>query len=224
MAVIQDQTSGTTAKVDLPDQAVRTTERPQTVGARGAYQAAFYTGLLPAALGANSEIFQFRFVSAGGLVCLLRSIRFSAAVSTTAFAAGVPIAIEGRWARSWTVQGTGGTGITFGTNDGKKRTDHAQTILGAGDVRIATTAALGAGTKTLDGVSFCHVVGQVGTGILTIIPDTILFWRPAGNTYPHLFETQEGFVIRSVEVPATGTWKACVAIEWDEVDPTALQW
>lgn len=223
MAVIQGQ-SGIVSEVESVTNALRTTERPQGNGARGAYQAAFYTGVLPAALGANSEIFQFRFVSAGGLVCLLRSLRVSAAVSTTAFAAGVPIALEARWARTWTIQGTGGTGITFGTNDAKRRTDFNTSILASGDVRIATTAALGTGFKTLDGVPFAHVIGQVGTAITTIIPNTLLFDRDAGNKYPHLFETQEGFVIRSVEVPATGTWKACVTVEWEEVDPAAMSW
>jgi hypothetical protein len=222
MAAIQDPTSLVVAKVETQHQAFRVTVRPQEIGNRGAYHAAFYTGVLPAALGANSEIFQFRFVSAGGLVCLMRSIRVSASVSTTAFAAGVPIAIEGRTARTWTVQGTLGTGITFGSNDAKKRTDHQSTILAAGDVRIATTAALGVGTKTLDGTPFSTVTGQVGTGVLTIIPQTDLWNRDSADEYPLLFETQEGFVIRVVEVPATGTWKASVQIEWAEVDPTAV--
>jgi hypothetical protein len=202
--------------------AARVSGRPMELGTRGAYSAAFYTGVLPAALAANSEIFQFRFVHAT-LFALLRSLRVSAAVSTTAFAAGVPISLEARVARAWTGQGTLGTGITFGSNDAKKRTDFATTVLGSGDVRIATTAALGAGTKTLDGVPLGQVCAQVGTSITTIIaPGTILWQRDSMDEYPFLLENQEGVVVRSVEVPATGTWKAAVHLEWSEIDPAAV--
>ena len=222
MAVIQDPSSGTSAKVDGLQQALRVAVRPQDHGARGAYHAAFYTGAIAAGLAANSELFQFRFISGGGLLALLRSIEVSAAVSTTAFAAGVPITLEARAARSWSVQGTGGSGITFGANDAKKRVTMATTILGAGDVRIATTGALGVGTKTLDGQAFGVVAGQVGTAISTIIPWTRLWYREDDSEYPLVLSNQEGFVIRAVEVPATGVWKLAVQIDWEEVDPAAI--
>lgn len=224
MAVIQDPTTALTAKVDGPDQALRVTERPQSVGSRGAYVASFYTGVIAAGLAANQELFQWRWVSAAGLICLIRDIRISAAVSTTAFAAGVPATLELRLARSWSVQGTGGTGITFGTHDGKKRTDHASTAIAANDVRIATTAGLGAGTKTLDGLAAATVASQPGTAIATFINDMSIWARKQDNNYPILLETQEGFVIRDVEVPGTGTWKLAVTVEWEELDPIALQW
>lgn len=208
--------------VDPVHFAARVSSYPMHVGARGAYSASFYTGVIAAGLGANSELFQFRFVHAS-LFALLRSVKVSAAVSTTAFAAGVPITLEGRIARSWTAVGTGGTGITWGTNDGKKRTDFATTALGANDVRIATTAALGAGTKTLDGVPFGTVTGQVGTSVATIIQNAMLWQRGTADEWPYVFENQEGFVVRAVEVPGTGTWKAAVHVEWEEVDPSVIE-
>jgi hypothetical protein len=208
--------------VDPKHFASRMSGRPMELGARGSYSASFYTGVLPAALAANSEIFQFRFVHAS-FQALLRSVRVSAAVSTTAFAAGVPIALEMRWARAWTAVGTGGAGITWGANDGKKKTSFPTTVLGANDVRIATTAALGAGTKTLDGVPCGTVLGQVGTAITTIIPgNTVLWQRDTHDEYPHNLLNQEGFVVRSVEVPGTGTWKAAIHVEWSEIDPSVV--
>lgn len=193
------------------------------LGARGAYSAAFYTGVLPAALGANSEIFQFRFSNAGTIVAILRSVKLSAAVSTTAFGAGVPIALEMRLATGWTAPGTLGTGITWGANDGKKRSNLASTVLAAGDVRIATTAALGVGTKTLHGVAARVLCAQPGTAVGSILPPASVLWmRDTSEEYPFVFATNEGFVIRSVEVPATGTWKVAVEVEWAEIDTSVV--
>lgn len=195
-----------------------TSARPINVGARGSYSASYYTGVLPAALAANSEIFQFRHTQVGSIVVLLRNVRVSAALSTTAFIAGVPATLEMKIARAWTGQGTGGTGITFGTNDAKKRTSFATTVLAANDVRIATTAALGGGTKTLDGTPAATISWQPGTATNAYLPPTTLWQRDTNEEYPHVFGNQEGFVIRSVEVPATGTWKFAISMEWSEID------
>lgn len=213
------------ANIDSTHKAGRVSLRPMELDVRGAYVGAFVTGILPAALAANSEIFQFRYVNVGTIKCILRSVSISAAVSTTAFVAGVPPTLEMRFARSWSGQGTGGTGITWGTNDGKKRTDFATTVLGSGDVRVATTAALGAGTKTFDGTAAATVVGNTAVATATtqiIPPGTILWQRNTSDEYPVLFETQEGFAIRSVQIPGTGTWTATIQVEWAEVDTAVV--
>ena len=196
------------------------------VGTRGAYSLGAITGLLPAALGANSELFQWRWTHASYL-CLLRSIRISASVSTTMFAAGVPVQIESRIARAWSADGTGGTPVVFSSaNTNKKRTDHALSALSDTGVRVATTAALGAGTKNLDTNAFGSLMaGGPITAALngTIInPGTFLWQRDTAEEYPILFETNEGFVIRAVAVPGTGTWMASFQIEWAEIDPSAI--
>jgi len=195
---------------------------PNEIGARGAYGIGLFTGILPAALAANSEIFQWRWAHAT-LICLPRSIRISASVTTTMFAAGVPVEIEARIARGWTVQGTGGTGITFGANDAKKRSQFATSAFAAGDIRQSTTAALGAGTKTLDGTPFAYQVsgGPITASLNgTIIPTgTVLWARDTADEYPLTFEQNEGFVVRSVAVPGTGTWRCAIQVEWGEIDP-----
>jgi hypothetical protein len=92
-----------------------------------------------------------------------------------------------------------------------------------GDVRIATTAALGAGTKVLDGVAVANIVGNTAaaTGTTQIIPPgTILWARDTGEEFPFVFAQNEGFVIRSVAVPGTGTWQFSVIVEWSEIDPS----
>lgn len=217
---------GIDVEVEATHKALRFSQRPMELGLRGAYSLGAITGLLPAALGANSEIFQFRWTHAT-FFCLLRSIRISASVSTTMFAAGVPVQIEARMARAWSADGTGGTAIAFSSaNTNKKRTDHALSALSDTGVRVATTAALGAGTKNLDTNAFGSIMagGPITASLNGTIfaPGTYLWQRDTSDEYPVLHETNEGFVIRSVAVPATGTWMASIQVEWAEVDPTAI--
>lgn len=206
--------------------AARMTGRPMEVGARGCYSWGGITGVLPAALGAGSEIFQFRWSSAS-IYCLLRSVQISACVSTTFFAAGVPVQIAMTLARSWSADGTGGTAQVFSTNNtNKKRTDFSLSALSDTGVRIATTAALGAGTKTLDTNNLAYIAapGPITASLNgQIVPaGTYLWQRNTHDEQPVLFEQNEGFVIRVPAVPATGTWMAAVQVEWAELDPSVV--
>jgi hypothetical protein len=91
----------------------------------------------------------------------------------------------------------------------------APTALG---VRVASTAALGAGTKTLDGNDFATITGSVTAvaGVPLINPSTSVWMRNTADEYPLFFAQNEGFVIRAT-VPATGTWTFSVSIEWSEI-------
>lgn len=205
--------------VDSQTFAARTTQRPLQVGSRGSYSLSLTSGVMAAGLAANSEIFQFRWTNAT-LWMLLRSVRIEAG-GIIAFAAGVGT-FGMRMARSWSADGTGGTAVTFGTNDQKKKTAFATTAApSASGVRIASTAALGAGTKTLDGNDFagltCGVPATAGATLLT--PGTYLWERNTADEWPGIFTQNEGFVIRAT-VPATGTWTFNVDLEWSELDPT----
>lgn len=200
--------------------AARTENKPIEYGALGAYGYGGFTGILPAALAANSEIFQFRWADATRL-CVIRKIRISTAVSTTFFAAGVPAQIDLVKSTGWTVAGTGGTGLTPAALL-KKRTSMGSTLVASGDMRIATTAALGAGTKTLETLSLSSIaVGAPITASLngTMIPAGTILWQAeiADGEHPLVLAQNEGFSIRSVAVPATGTWTAAINIDWTEV-------
>lgn len=193
---------------------------PVEHGAYGAYSLGAFSGILPAALGANSEIFQFRWADATRFAAV-RKVRISACVTTTFFAAGVPVTIDMIKSTGWSAAGTGGTAITFAATT-KKRTSMGSSLIAAGDVRIATTAALGAGTKTLEANPLSAIVaaGPITASLngQIIAPGTILFQTEVGDgEHPLLLAQNEGFSIRSVAVPATGTWQIGVQVDWAEL-------
>lgn len=220
MAIQIQGNGGTVAEVDgTTFRAQRVTPRPVDHGSLGAYAYGGFTGVLPAALGANSEIYQFRWAHATNLA-VIRKVRISASVTTTFFAAGVPIQIDLIKSTAWTVAGTGGTAITMAALL-KRRTSMGSSLLTAGDMRIATTAALGAGTKTLETLSLGSIVaaGPITASLngVIIAPGTILWQAEVGDgEHPLVLAQNEGFSVRSVAVPATGTWQAAINVDWAE--------
>ena len=222
MALQIQGNGGTIAEVDGSTfRAQRITPRPTEYGALGHFAYGGISGILPAALAANSEIFQFRWSDATRL-CVIHEIKIAAVVSTTFFAAGVPVQIDLVQATGWSAAGTGGTRVTPAALL-KKRRSMGSTLVAASDIAIATTAALGAGTKTLEGASIATLVapGPITASLngQIIAPGTILFRAEAGDAqHPLVLAQNEGFVIRSVAVPATGTWTAAVSSDWAAVD------
>lgn len=172
------------------------------------------TAIMAAGLAAASEIYQFRWTSTATRARIL-GVQFSAAVDTTAFTAGAAI-FDMTVARAWTVDGSGGAAATFaGAN--QLRTSQ-QPSRGAGS-RIATTAALGAGTKVLDAQPVGVLVGGAGAtaGSQIVVPSDFYVDEATSYGIPLVLANQEGFVIRS-SVPVVGTWKAGVTVFWAEVD------
>lgn len=222
MAIQIQGSGGVVAEVDgTTFRAQRSTSRPMDHGSLGSYGVSLISGVLPAALAANSEIFQFRWSDATRL-CVVNEVKITAAVSTTFFAAGVPMQIDMVKATGWSAAGTLGTRVTPAALL-KKRTSMGSTLVAASDIAISTTAALGAGTKTLETVAIaglvaaCPITASLNGAIIN--PGTILFRAEQGDAqHPIVLAQNEGFVIRSVAVPATGTWTAQVQVDWTEVD------
>jgi hypothetical protein len=221
MAIQIQGNGGSVAEVDgTTFRAVRTVTKPLEYGAFGHYRWGGFTGILPAALAANSEIFQFRWTDATRFA-VVQEIWISACVSTTFFAAGVPVQIDMIKSTGWSAQGTGGTGVTFSSNN-KMRTSMGSSLIASGDMRIATTAALGAGTKTLESNSMAALAapGPITASLngQIIAPGTPLYSPDAASgEHPLVLTTNEGFSIRSVAVPATGTWTVGIQMRWAEV-------
>ena len=195
--------------------------KPIEYGSLGHYNISVVTGAIAAGLAANSEILQFRWTDATRF-CVVKKISIEGMYATTAFAAGA-IALTAMFARGWSAAGTGGGAATLTGNNQKMRTSMGTSLMG--EIRTATTAALGAGTKTLD----THPIGSIqshssaGTGAATPIVGSIylptidLFEQDvADGEHPIVLSTNEGIAIRAT-VPATGVWTIGFRIKWAEV-------
>jgi hypothetical protein len=181
------------------------------------------SGTIGVSLAANSELFQFRYVTAADRVCLVHGISVSAAMNVAASGAAL-LALRATIARAWTVAGSGGTRATLTGNNNKMRTSHSTSEVN--DAGIATTAALTVGTKTLDSQDVGAVAYSALTGAITVdingnlIPKTNLLGEFAGSMFfPLILANEEGFVVRSGSVgPAGMTWHLNVEVAWSEVD------
>jgi hypothetical protein len=196
---------------------------PLPVGTGGAFRLSMQSGTMAVSLGANSEIFQFRFVTAASRVCLVHGVAISAGPNVAASAA-ILAAVRMTLARAWTAAGSGGTRATLTTNNQKLRTIHATSEVN--DIGISTTGALTAGTKTLDSQDVGSIAFGIGTGAITTqvglqwIPKTNLFGEFLGGlSFPLVLANQEGFVIRTGAnaFPAGATWTFGVDVAWSEV-------
>lgn len=233
MAVINDPTTAANiVRVGMASGMVWTPQHtvtgPLPVGNGGAFRLAAASGTMAASLGANSEIFQFRFVTGASRVCLVHGISVSAAILTmpavsTTVAAG-PFQLRAAIARAWTAAGSGGTRFTLTGNNQKLRTGHATSEVN--DAGISTTGALTAGTKTLDSqdigsiTSSTYLATQAGAVDTSIIEKTNLLGEFSGAmAFPLILVNQEGFVVRiGSAFPATMTWNFTVNVAWSEVD------
>lgn len=201
-----------------------TTSGPLSVGNGGAYRLSMQSGTMAVSLGANSEIFQFRYTTAASRVCLVHGIAISAG-SNVAASTAVLAAFRATIARGWSVAGSGGTRAVLTGDLQQLRTTHAASEVN--DAGIATTAALTAGTKTLDTQDIGSVAFGIGTGAITVgvglnlVPKTSLMGDfPNGMSWPIVLANQEGFVIRigANAFPAGMTWTFGVDVAWSEVD------
>lgn len=213
---------GTVVEVDGTSyRALRVTNRPLDVGSLGHYRLSMASGTIAAALAANGELFQFRWTDATRLA-VIHKIMISAGANAAATAAGL-VTLEAAVARSFTAAGTGGATATITGNNQKTRTSMGTTLLG--EARMATTAALGAGTKTLDSQGIGNVTFGIGTGAITtavnlnLLDKIDLLEMDANQAHPLVLAQNEGFVIKNGATawPATLTWALGVSVVWAEL-------
>ena len=186
------------------------------------YSYSGYTGTIAAALAANSEVLQFRFLAGTKTYALIERIEFEGMGIVAVPTAAGPLGFEAVPARAWTAAGSGGTRINPASNNLKLETPLNTSQVS--DLGIATTGALTAGTKTLDTNAIGGVLGGVGTAAVTVYGGTsiitpgMLFERYQNGDMPLVLANQEGFVIRTTHAgPATMTYAARFGISWREV-------
>lgn len=182
-------------------------------GLTGSYSKTLTSGTMAAGLGAAAPVFSFRYGGSGYAV--IKEINVEVVNAGTAFTAGVGI-LNLVPARAFTASDSGGTAATLTGNNGKLRTSLATT--GVSDIRIASTATLTAGTRTLDTDPIANLVLAVPattTNYQMAGPNEVLYGRNQAGDYPMVLATNEGVVLNAT-LPATGTWTLSVTIQWDE--------
>jgi len=209
--------------------------KPQDYGALGHYRAVLTTGTMAAGMAANGELVQMRWVDATRF-CIITDVKVLEFRNiTTAFAAG-PYQFNLIRSTAWSADGTGGAVPTLTDPQFQLRAAAMGATLFSTGFRLATTAALGAGTKTFDtlpmGACFGNVgstpaiaeyfipkgggvAGTGGPGVDLFSPDTGAGEHPIVLT-SNGGSTSEGVSIRGT-VPATGTWIASFLVKWIEV-------
>lgn len=215
MAIQIQGNGGTVADVDGTNfRALRTCYRPVDYGALGFYAINLVTGTMAAALAANAEIFQARWTDATRYAAIF-NLGCDGAGGIAAFAAGFT-KFEAMIARGWSADGSGGTAATITGNNNKLRTSMGTTLFGA--IRGSSTAALTAGTKTLDSQGIGAVVASTTVTAGTPVLPTCEIFSATSNcdNHPILLTASEGVIVRAT-VPATGTWTASLSMKWAEL-------
>jgi len=198
--------------VDPNHFAARVSLRPIDVGSLGAFSVSHDSGIMAAGLAASANIVSFR--NSGSNLALIRKVTFTMGGLATAFTAG-QATFKMFVARSFTAADTGGTSLTIAGNMSKLRTTFGSSTIGG--INASATAALTAGTKTLDTTPLASLSVGIGVVVSTIyIPPATELWAPESGQHPLILGQNEGFVIQAT-VPATGTWVYSCRITWDEV-------
>ncbi len=217
MAIIQGGVSGNQAEVDSAFSALRITERPLDVGAGGAYRTSVTSGLMTgASMAAGAPLYAHRW---GSSTLFAVITKFSmAVVLPTSVTSAQEIGLDAFVARSFTGSDTGGTASTLTGNSMKKRTSHATTSFT--DIRIGTTAANSAGTRTPDASPFASIrFWELATGAaVPHIRASAVFDATNPGTYPIVHAQDEGIVVQnSLAFTASGTMRLTVEMEWYEI-------
>ena len=214
---------------------LHTIAKPHDHGALGHYRGIFTTGTIAAGMAANGELLQMRWVDATRFCVITHVAVLEFRNITTAFAAG-PFQFNVTRSTAWSADGSGGNAVTVTDPQFQLRAATMGASLFSTGFRLATTAALGAGTKTLDTNPMGACFGNVGStpaiaqmyipavppvtggslpGIDLFAPDTGAGEHPIVLT-SNGGSTSEGISIRAT-VPATGTWIASFLVKWIEV-------
>lgn len=183
------------------------------------YRLATISGSIAATLGAGSTIFSMRW---GNATNFFKLERFAINIITNGT---ITTAVTPRLglfvARGFTASDTGGTVPSLATNFQKARTSLANSLIT--DMRIATTAALGVGTRTVDALPIRAVRGFSGTtaparwflGDKIVLYDQFLSGE---DQYPIILAMNEGILLQNIDAgPATGTFIVEIEMDWSEL-------
>lgn len=215
MAIQVQGSSGVVAEVGgTTFRGLIVTQKPLEYGSLGVYKKSTLSGTMAAGLAAAANVYSYRWGDATRLGVVQKVTIDGLSGSATAFTAGFG-SLRMFQARSFTASDTGGTAGTLTGNNSKLRTSMGTTLLT--DLRMSSTAALTAGTRTLDSEAVGQISLTFGTATsVQYLNTTVLFGEDVGPEMPIVCAQNEGFVIQAT-VPATGTWQFGVSTRWAEV-------
>lgn len=171
-------------------------------------------GLVSGALtgvAASGAVFAFRNTGANPM--LIRQVWIGFA-TTTAFTAAQALTYGLFKANNYSASDTGGTAYyVAGAN---KHRNSFTNIVSAPDIRISSTAALSAGTRTVEASAVGTALGT-SNGVGTTMQKAQLIDHDAGD-YPFYIAQNEGFVINNlIAMGAAGVIQLHVNMEFAEV-------
>lgn len=200
---------GVDVEVDATFKALRISVRPMEV--TGWLSIGAQTGLLTTAAAAGA-IFSLRQIAATLLIIRRVGIGF---ICTTAFTTAQRVDYGLIVARAFTASDTGGTAIALTGNNAKMRTSLA--TLTSVDCRIATTAALTAGTKTMDANHLSQQGAWIGAAGASLVPSPNNLLQHDTGDYPLILAQNEGINIQNITLMgAAGVGIAYVNAEFAE--------
>src|SRR5258706_9636035 len=196
----------------------------------GSYGLSVVTGTLAAALAASAVVYSARWGDATK-IAVITSLRARLLPLTpwTAATLSDSSSFDCFLGRTFTASHTGGTALTLTGSSFKRRNSFSSTAFT--DLRIATTAALGGGTITLDAHPFCaslRKANRVNSAAATeevIVPQIDgldINFNTVNGDHPIILVQNEGVVIRNRTVwPAAGTGILLVEMNWNEYATSA---
>jgi hypothetical protein len=200
--------------------------KPTDAGALGHYRVSVPTGTLTAGLAAGGQIFSLRWADATRLL-VLKSLNVKVLTLTPFTGATLSDygSVDAVVARSFTVAASGGTAVTLTGNNAKVRTSMATSLVNT--MQVATTAALTAGTQTLDAQAFksslvrgnrTNPAAATEEAVASTDNGLALNFNVSNGEYPIVLAANEGIVIRNRTVwPIAGTAMYVIDVAWAEV-------
>lgn len=195
---------------------------PDDVGPGGYYEISAKSGLLAAGLAADAPIFSFRWAPANAdgipMRAQIKFLRVKGLVMT-AYGAAQLIDLYASKVRGFTAVDSGGTSVKPATLDNKRQKGYQDTLVN--DIRIATTAALTAGTRTIEALPFFGL--QFWAGAIGVPGEREVVFDD--QHIPLVLEKGEGFLIRNgTLLGATGVLQVFVELGWMEEAIGAHPW
>jgi hypothetical protein len=191
---------------------VYSTLYPLDYGPGGIFQHCAKSGIIAAAMPANSPIYSFRWTPPG-MTALIWRLRLMA-WTVTAFSGGLAT-FDLYIARNFTASDSGGIAANLGGENNQLRTSMAAS---SAAIQCSNTGALTLGTRTLDAApieSFTALAPQTDN---TLFPtDPVILFEKEKSDHPLFLAANEGFVINATVPSSNSTWQVSVTLEWNEV-------